>query len=113
VFSVVVRLFFICGVKVYYFNLQFRILLCRWRLLCACDEIATRAGSILTSDALWAGGPAKCVLCRLGRCAPKEADLPIYSGENVSGLVGEAIMLCMEPLCVRMMQLASFTFSFI
>jgi hypothetical protein len=35
-----------------------------------------------------------------------------HSGENVSGLAGEAIMLCMEPLCVRMMQLASFAFSF-
>jgi hypothetical protein len=35
-----------------------------------------------------------------------------HSGENVSGLAGEAIMLCMEPLCVRMMQLAFFTFSF-
>jgi hypothetical protein len=35
-----------------------------------------------------------------------------HSGENVSGLVCEAIMLCMEPLCVRMMQLASFTFTF-
>jgi hypothetical protein len=35
-----------------------------------------------------------------------------HSGENVSGLAGEAILLCMEPLCVRMMQLASFTFSF-
>jgi hypothetical protein len=34
------------------------------------------------------------------------------SGENVSGLAGEAVMLCMEPLCVRMMQLASFTLSF-
>jgi hypothetical protein len=34
------------------------------------------------------------------------------SGENVSGLAGEAIMLCMEPLCVRMMQLAFFTLSF-
>jgi hypothetical protein len=35
-----------------------------------------------------------------------------HSGENVSGLAGEAIMLCMEPLCVRMMQSASFTLSF-
>jgi hypothetical protein len=35
-----------------------------------------------------------------------------HSGENVSGLAGEAIMLCMEPLCVRMMQLAFFTLSF-
>jgi hypothetical protein len=35
-----------------------------------------------------------------------------HSGENVSGLVGEAIVLCMERLSVRMMQLASFTFSF-
>jgi hypothetical protein len=51
-------------------------------------------------------GPAKCVLCRLGRCAQKEAGLPM---QNVSGLAGEVIMLCMEPLCVRMMQLASLT----
>jgi hypothetical protein len=36
----------------------------------------------------------------------------LYSGEDVSGLAGEAIMLCLEPLCVRIMQLASFTFSF-
>jgi hypothetical protein len=36
----------------------------------------------------------------------------MHSGENVSGLAGEAIMLCMEPFCVRMMQLASFTLSF-
>jgi hypothetical protein len=36
-----------------------------------------------------------------------------HSGENVSGLAGEpAIMLCKEPLCVRMMQLASFALSF-
>jgi hypothetical protein len=35
-----------------------------------------------------------------------------HSGETVSGLAGEVIMLCMEPLCVRMMQLASFTLSF-
>jgi hypothetical protein len=35
-----------------------------------------------------------------------------FCGENVCGLAGEAIMLCMEPLCVRMMQLASFTLSF-
>jgi hypothetical protein len=31
---------------------------------------------------------------------------------HVSGLAGEAVMLCMEPLCVRMMQLAFFTLSF-
>jgi hypothetical protein len=35
-----------------------------------------------------------------------------HRGEHVSGLAGEAFMLCMEPLCVRMMQLASFTLSF-
>jgi hypothetical protein len=35
----------------------------------------------------------------------------IHGGENVSGLACEEIMLCMDPLCVRMMQLASFTFS--
>jgi hypothetical protein len=35
-----------------------------------------------------------------------------HSGENDSGLAGAAIMLCMEPLCARMMQLASFTSSF-
>jgi hypothetical protein len=35
-----------------------------------------------------------------------------HSGETVFGLAGEVIMLRMEPLCVRMMQLASFTLSF-
>jgi hypothetical protein len=39
-------------------------------------------------------------------------DQQIWAPDSVSGLAGEAIMLCMEPMCVRMMQLASFTLSF-
>jgi hypothetical protein len=31
---------------------------------------------------------------------------------SVCGFADEVIVLCMEPLCVRMMQLASFTLSF-
>jgi hypothetical protein len=52
----------------------------------------------------------------LGRAIHDGAAEKCAIGENLqnpwSELAGEAIMLCMEPLCVRMMQLASFTFSF-
>jgi hypothetical protein len=51
-----------------------------------------------------------CVV-QVGVLCPERSRLT-HSGENVSGLAGEAIMLCMEPLCVRMMQLAFFTLSF-
>jgi hypothetical protein len=53
---------------------------------------------------------SKCVV-QVGVLCPERSRFS-HSGENVSGLAGEAIMLCMEPLCVRMMQLASFTLSF-
>jgi hypothetical protein len=58
---------------------------------------------------LW-GSFEVCVV-QVGALRPERSRFT-HSGENVSGLAGEAIMLCMEPLCVRMMQLAFFAFSF-
>jgi hypothetical protein len=51
-----------------------------------------------------------CVV-QVGALCPERSRFT-HSGENGSGLAGEAIMLNMEPLCVRMMQLAFFAFSF-
>jgi hypothetical protein len=49
---------------------------------------------------------------KMRRCAQKEADLQIVVIMSLNCLAAETIMLCMQPLRVRMMQLASFTFSF-
>jgi hypothetical protein len=54
----------------------------------------------------------RLVASKFWRCVQKEADSPIVGGERILGSAGEVIMLCMEPLCSRMMQLASFTLSF-
>jgi hypothetical protein len=59
---------------------------------------------------MWCGSCEVCVV-QVGVLCPERSKFA-ESGENVSGFAGEAIMLCMEPLCVRMMQLASFTLSF-
>jgi hypothetical protein len=59
---------------------------------------------------MWWGSCEVCVV-QVGVLCPERSRFT-HSGEDVSGLAGEAIMLCMEPLCVRMMQLASFTLSF-
>jgi hypothetical protein len=44
-------------------------------------DVRQREGRVWCADLEWTltcgGGPAKCVLCRLGCCAQKEADLPI------------------------------------
>jgi hypothetical protein len=54
-----------------------------------------------------------CEVCvvQVGALCPERSRFT-HSGENGSGLAGEAIMLCMGPLCVRVVQLASFTFIF-
>jgi hypothetical protein len=58
----------------------------------------------------WWGSCEVCVV-QVGALCPERSRFT-DSGENVSGLAGEAIVLCMEPLRVRMMQLASFTLAF-
>jgi hypothetical protein len=74
---------------------------CEGRVWCA---------DLLMDVDMWWGSCEVCVV-QVGVLCPERSRLT-HSGENVSGLAGEAIMLCMEPLCVRMMQLASFTLSF-
>jgi hypothetical protein len=74
-----------------------------------------REGRVWCADLLmdvdmWWGSCEVCVV-QVGVLCPERSRFT-HSGENVSGLAGEAIMLCMEPLCVRMMQLAFFTLSF-
>jgi hypothetical protein len=66
----------------------------------------------LSVDGRWhVVGVLRSVCCAGWGAVPRRSRFT-HSCENVSGLAGEAIMLCLEPLCVRMMQLASFTFSF-
>jgi hypothetical protein len=78
-------------------------------------DVRRREGRVWCADLLmdvdmWWGSCEVCVV-QVGVLCPERSRFT-HSGENVSGLAGEAIMLCMEPLCVRMMQLAFFTLSF-
>jgi ferredoxin len=57
-------------------------------------------------------GWGSCEVCvvQIGAMCPERRRFT-HSGENVSGLAGEAIMMCMEPLCDGILLLASFTFA--
>jgi hypothetical protein len=78
-------------------------------------DVRRREGRVWCTDLLmdvdmwW--GSCEVRVVQVGALYPERRRFT-HSGENGSGLAGEAIMLCMEPLCVRMMQSASFTLSF-
>jgi hypothetical protein len=74
-------------------------------------DVWRREGTVWCADlmmdvGIWWGSCEVCVV-QVGALCPESRFTD--SGENVSGLAGEAIVLRMEPLRVRMMQLASFT----
>jgi hypothetical protein len=78
-------------------------------------DVRRREGRVWCADLLmdvdmWWGSCEVCVV-QVGVLCPERSRFA-HSGGTVFGLAGEVIMLRMEPLCVRMMQLASFTLSF-